>query len=133
MALSHYISFVYVCEALGRYPYPAEDVIELEGRPPAEEVIRDIWDRLKQASRNARGPLFRGVRLSDNFIKSFVAKDFRVSRIHLRLQTIPRALRVRTEQEPARTSARTPRIFLIEEVRGLMQRRRTSGASRIER
>src|SRR5579864_5442055 len=71
MALSHFISFVYVCECLSKFPYQPEEVVALIDRPPTVDEVTRIRDELSAPSKKALSHERRtkGVLLSTEFVE----------------------------------------------------------------
>jgi len=76
MALTHFISFVYVCDRLGKFPYRPDEIVTLVGEVPTPEQVQELCTELAIASKPlpARGARFRGVLLRKEFIEEFVRK-----------------------------------------------------------
>jgi hypothetical protein len=76
MALSHFISFVYVCERLGKFPYQPEEVVALINEPPTVEVVARIRDELSAASKRelSNERRTKGVLLSTEFVERYVTE-----------------------------------------------------------
>jgi len=81
MALSHFVSFVYVCERLAKFPYEPEDVIKLINQPPTPNDVARIRDELSAASKKnlSHERRIKGVLLSPIFIEGYIKERLSTS------------------------------------------------------
>jgi hypothetical protein len=80
MALSHFVSFVYVCERMGKFDYEPEDIIQLANQPPTEEDVLRITADLSRASKRSLSNERRvkGVLLNSVFMEAYIREKLAI-------------------------------------------------------
>jgi hypothetical protein len=74
LALSHFISFIYVCQRIGKIPYEPEEIIPVLDCLPTPTDVFKIRDELQAASKRSdiNERRFKGILLNTSFVESYV-------------------------------------------------------------